>query len=270
MSKKVLYEKKGEVAYVTLNRPEKRNAIDRETHDLLRGVWEDFRDDRALRVAILTGAGDEAFCAGADLETHVPRWTSGGPSLGRRLLPDGFAGGITRGLHRIYKPIVAALNGWVLGGGLELALACDIRVASERARFGSFHIRRGMHCADGGIVRLVNVCGTGIALEMELTGEPIDAQRALSVNLVSRVVPHEQLMAVTEDLVAKILRNPRRGVESAKETILEVSGRPLDDQLRTEALLGYAIMDDPEIQERAKQFLEKTDHGRVGASKISR
>jgi enoyl-CoA hydratase/carnithine racemase len=256
---KILYEKRGEVAHVTLNRPEKRNAIDLEMHHRLREVWTDFRDDRDLRVAILTGAGDEAFCAGADLASHVPRWTGAGPGLGRDLLDEGFAGGLTRGLHRIYKPVVAALNGWVLGGGLELALACDIRVASDRARFGSFHIRRGMHCADGGIVRLVNVCGTGIALEMELTGEPIDAARALSVNLVSRVVPHADLTRATEDLVAKILRNPRRGVESAKETILEVSGRPLDDQLRIEALLGYSIMGDPEIQERAKRFLEQGD-----------
>jgi enoyl-CoA hydratase/carnithine racemase len=259
---KVLYEKRGEVALITLNRPEKLNAIDRETHLLLREAWKDFGADPKLRVAILTGAGDKAFCAGADLETHVPRWTSAGPGLGREVLEDGFAGGITRGLHKIYKPIVAALNGFVLGGGLELALACDIRIASERATFGSFHIRRGMHCADGGIVRMVNICGTGIALEMELTGEPIDARRALSVNMVSRVVPHDQLMAVTEELVSKILRNPRRGVESAKETILEVSGRPLDDQLRLEALFGYSIMGDPEIGERSKQFLESGDSDR--------
>jgi enoyl-CoA hydratase/carnithine racemase len=225
VSKKVIYEKKGEVAYVTLNRPEKRNAIDVEMHERLREVWIDFRDDAKLRVAILTGAGDIAFCAGADLASH-------------------------------------ALNGVVFGGGLELALACDIRVASERAQFGSFHIRRGMHAADGGIVRLVNTCGTGIALEMELTGEPIDAARALQVNLVSRVVPHGELMSATQALVEKILRNPRRGVESAKETILSVSGRPLDEQLRLEALLGYSLMDDPAIRERAQRFLEQGDGDR--------
>lgn len=261
---KVLYEKRGEVAYVTLNRPEVRNAIDVETHQLLWEVWRDFRDDQTLRVAILTGVG-EAFCAGADLKTHVPEWKDAGPMLGRSKLPDGFGGGITRGLHRIYKPIVAALNGWVLGGGLEIALACDIRIASERAQFGSFELRRGMHPADGGIVRLVNICGAGLALELELTGEPIDAQRALTANLVSRVVPHDQLMATTEDLVAKILRNDRRAVESAKETILEVIGRPLDDQLRIEALFGYALCGgNPTIAERSQQFFDKTDRGRVG------
>jgi enoyl-CoA hydratase/carnithine racemase len=261
---KVVYAKRGAVAHIRLNRPEVKNAIDVETHELLREIWADFAADDDLRVAILTGTGD-AFCAGADLKTHVPEWDGVGPMLARSKLPDGFAGGLTRGQHRIYKPVVAALNGWVLGGGLELALACDIRIASEHAQFGSFELRRGMHPADGGIVRLVNICGAGIALEMELTGEPIDAQRALQCNMVSRVVPHDELMAVTEDLVAKILRNDRRAVESAKETILEVIGRPLDDQLKLEALLGYAICgDNPAIRERSEKFFEKADEGRVG------
>ncbi len=267
---KVLYEKRGEVAYITLNRPEVHNAIDVDMHQLLRKAWEDFRDDPHLRVAVLTGAGDQAFCAGADLKTHVPEWSGVGPMLARSKLADGFAGGITRGLHRIYKPVVAALNGWTIGGGLELALACDIRLASDRAQLGSFELRRGMHPADGGIVRLVNIAGAGIALEMELTGEPITAQRALAANLVARVVPHDQLMAATDDLVARILRNDRRAVESAKETILEVIGRPLDDQLRLEALLGYAICgDNPAIKERSEQFFARADKGRVGTTATS-
>src|SRR5260370_39547935 len=206
MTDRVLYQKKGEVACVTLNRPEAKNAIDLEMHRRLREIWTDFRDDARLRVAVITGTGD-AFCAGADLKTHVPEWAGVGPSLARDKLPDGFAGGITRGLHRLYKPIIAACNGWVLGGGLELAMACDIRIASERAQFGSFELRRGMHPADGGIVRLVNTCGVGVALVMELTGEPIPAQRALAANLVSRVVPHAELMAPADHMVARILRN---------------------------------------------------------------
>jgi enoyl-CoA hydratase/carnithine racemase len=264
MSNKVLYEKKGEVAYITLNRPEVKNAIDLEVHHRLREIWTDFRDDQALRVAILTGAGD-AFCAGADLRTHVPEWADAGPSLARNKLPDGFAGGITRGLHRLYKPIIAACNGWVLGGGLELAMACDIRIASERAQFGSFELRRGMHPADGGIVRLVNACGVGIALEMELTGEPINAKRALAVNMVSKVVPHDELMAAAEDMVARILRNDRRAVESAKETIFEVIGRTLDEQLKVECLFGYALCGaNPAIIERSQAFFDKNDRGRAG------
>jgi enoyl-CoA hydratase/carnithine racemase len=269
MSDKVLYEKKGEVATITLNRPEVKNAIDLDVHHRLREIWTDFRDDDKLRVAILTGKGD-AFCAGADLRTHVPEWADAGPSLARDKLPDGFAGGLTRGLHRIYKPIIAACNGWVLGGGLELAMACDIRIASERAQFGSFELRRGMHPADGGIVRLVNTCGVGIALEMELTGEPISAQRALAANMVSKVVPHDELMAAADDMVARILRNDRRAVESAKETIFEVIGRTLDDQLKVECLFGYALCGgNPAVEQRSQQFFEKKDAGRAGVNATS-
>jgi enoyl-CoA hydratase/carnithine racemase len=259
---KVLYEKRGEIAYITLNRPEKRNAIDTETDDLLFEAWSDFRDDPDLRLAILTGAGDQAFCAGADLSTHVDGWLAGGPDLGRKVLGRGFAGGITRGLHRLPKPVIAALNGWVIGGGIELALACDIRVAAADVQFGFFHMRRGMHFADGGIVRLVNTCGVGIAMELELMGEPITAERARECHLVNRVVPRAELMPVVADMAAKILRNPRVAVESAKETILEVAGRPLDDQLRLECLYGYSIMGDPEIIDRKDAFLARQDDGR--------
>jgi enoyl-CoA hydratase/carnithine racemase len=263
---KVLYEKRGEVAYVTINRPEAMNAIDLETHELLWGVWEDFKNDEKLRVAIMTGAGDEAFCGGADLKTHVPQWlgvTGMHPMGARGKLRDGL-GGITRGGHRMFKPIVAAVNGWALAGGFETALACDIRIASENAKFGSFEIRRGFHHADGGVARLVNICGVGFASEMLLTGEPVDARRALTVNLVSKVVPHDELMDAAEATVATILRNDQAALESAKETIMDVIGRPLDDQLAVEAIYGYALMGNPTIPERLQSFYDKTDKGRVG------
>jgi len=156
------------------------------------------------------------------------------------------------------------VNGWALAGGFETALACDIRIASERAMFGSFEVRRGYHHGDGGIVRLVNTCGSGIALEMLLTGEPIDAQRALQCNLVSRVVPHERLMEEAELTASQILRNSQTAVRSAKETILDVIGRPLDDQLRLEALNAYATADPEETLGLLQRFYEKTDAGRAG------
>src|SRR5204862_7679339 len=124
--------------------------------------------------------------------------------------------GLTRGLHRTYKPVVGAINGWALAGGLETALACDIRIASDRAMFGSFEARRGYHHGDGGIVRLVNISGAGIALEMLLTAEPIDAQRALQCNMVARVVAHDDLMAEAEKTAQRILRNSQLAVRSAK------------------------------------------------------
>src|SRR5919202_2127050 len=203
---KVLYEKADRIARVTLNRPEAKNAVDPETHELLWQGWGDFAGGHSVDVAILTGAGD-AFCAGADLKTYIPPWIERAtPRKVRDNVRTGI-GGLTRGLHRIYKPVIAAVNGWALAGGLELALACDIRIASDRAMFGSFEARRGYHHGDGGIVRLVNVCGAGVALEMLLTAEPIDAQRALQCNLVSAVVEHDSLMDAAERTAGQILRN---------------------------------------------------------------
>jgi enoyl-CoA hydratase/carnithine racemase len=260
---KVLYEKRDRIAYVTINRPEAKNAIDPETHELLWRTWEDFAADDAVDVAILTGAGD-AFSAGADLKTFIPPWIqSATPRKVRDNVQTGL-GGLTRGLHRIYKPVIAAVNGWALAGGLETALACDIRIASERAMFGSFEARRGYHHGDGGIVRLVNACGAGIALEMLLTAEPIDAQRALRCNLVSRVVEHDRLMDEAELVARQILRNSQIAVRSAKETILDVIGRPLDDQLRIEALNAYATADVEETLGLLQRFYEKRDAGRSG------
>jgi enoyl-CoA hydratase/carnithine racemase len=261
---KVLYEKGDRIAYVTINRPEAKNAIDPETHELLWKTWEQFRDDDSVDVAILTGAGD-SFSAGADLKTFIPPWIEDAtPRKVRDNVATGL-GGLTRGLHRIQKPVIAAVNGWALAGGLETALACDIRIASERAMFGSFEARRGYHHGDGGIVRLVNVCGAGVALEMLLTAEPIDAQRALQCNLVSKVVPHERLVPEAELVARQILRNSQIAVRSAKETILDVIGRPLDDQLRIEALNAYACADPEETMGLLRRFYDKADAGRAGS-----
>jgi enoyl-CoA hydratase/carnithine racemase len=261
---KLLYEKRDRIAYLTLNRPEAKNAIDPDLHRLLWEAWEDFAADDAVDVAILTGAGD-AFSAGADLKTFIPPLMD--PPMTPRDTRANVAtglGGLTRGLHRIYKPVIAAVNGWALAGGLETALACDIRIASERAMFGSFEARHGYHHCDGGIVRLVNICGAGVALEMLLTAEPIDAQRALQCNMVSRVVPHDELMAEAEKTAAQILRNSQLAVRSAKETILEVIGRPLDEQLKIEAWYGYSSADPEETLRLLRQFYEKSDAGRAG------
>jgi enoyl-CoA hydratase/carnithine racemase len=258
---KLIYEKSDRIAYLTLNRPEAKNAIDPELHELLCEAWTDFRDDDSLDVAILTGTGD-AFCAGADLKDYIPPIIRGERSI-RDIVDLGF-GGLTRGLHRIMKPIIGAVNGWALAGGLETALACDIRIASDRAMFGSFEARRGYHHGDGGIVRLVNSCGVGVAMQMLLTAEPIDAQRALACNMVSKVVPHESLIAEAELLARQILRNSQSAVRSAKQTILDVIGQPLDFQLRTEAWNAYTCADPAETKQRLERFYEKTDAGRAG------
>ncbi len=261
---KVLYEKRGRIAHVTINRPEAKNAIDPDFHHPMIEIWQDFADDDSVDVAILTGAGD-AFCAGADLKTYIPPiMTDGTPAQIREIVELGL-NGFTRGLHRIYKPIIGAINGWALAGGLETAMACDIRIASERAMFGSFEARRGFHHGDGGLVRIVNTCGVGVAMQMLLTAEPIDAQRALACNMVTRVVPHDDLMEEAELLARQILRNSQRAVRSAKQTILDVIGKPLDDQLRIEAWNAYTCADPEETLGLLGRFYDKTDAGRAGA-----
>lgn len=260
----LIYEKRDRIAYITLNRPEAKNAINPENHAKLWEAWQDFRDDDAVDVAIITGTGD-AFCAGADLKSYMNRWPGASSEAVRKNVADGL-GGLTRGLHRMTKPTIAAVNGWALAGGFETALACDIRIASERAMFGSFEARRGFHHADGGIPRLVNSAGVSAAMYMLLTAEPISAQLAHQWGLVAAVVPHDQLLAHAELVAKQILRNDQDAVRSAKETILDMIGRDLDDQLRIEAMNGYSMATRPEVSERLQRFYDKTDSGRHGAN----
>jgi enoyl-CoA hydratase/carnithine racemase len=257
MANSVLYEKRDRIASVTLNRPEAKNAIDPSMHEALCEIWADFRDDESLDVAILSGAGG-TFCAGADLRTYVPpNYVEATPMRVREIVDLGL-GGLTRGLHTIRKPVIAAVDGWALAGGLELALACDLRIASERAQFGSFEARRGFHHGDGGISRLVDIAGVGVAMQLVLTAEPLDAQRALQCNLLTSVVPATELMEAAGELAAQILRNSQRAVRSAKETIQEVIGKPLGDQLRLEGWNSYSCLDPDEANARLQQFIDRS------------
>jgi enoyl-CoA hydratase/carnithine racemase len=260
----VLYEKRDRIAYVTINRPEARNAVSPEVHQKMIAAWADFAEDDSVDVAILTGAGDDAFCAGADLKTYIPPIIAEGNPADIREIAELGLNGFTRGMHRIYKPIIGAVNGWALAGGFETALACDIRIASERAMFGSFEARRGFHHGDGGLVRLVNAGGVGVAMHMLLTAEPIDARQALEWNLVSKVVPHESLMDEADAVARQILRNSQTAVRSAKQTILDVVGQPLDQQLRAEAWNAYTGADREETMALLERFYDKTDAGRAG------
>jgi enoyl-CoA hydratase/carnithine racemase len=253
----VLYEKRDRIGYVTLNRPEALNALNDELNDALWRVWADFDADDSVDVAIVTGAGT-AFCSGADLKTFIPKWENATMLDARRNAAKGIGGGITRGQHRIVKPVVAAVNGFAIGGGFELALACDIRIASERAKFGVFEVRHGLHQGDGGIVRLVAIAGIGSALDLTLTGREVSAEEAYRLGLVTRVVPHGELLPTAEHWARMILANGQQAIRSAKETILEVIGRPLDDALRLETVNGYSCVGDfREVADRLRKFLEK-------------
>jgi len=263
---KVIYETRGRIAYITLNRPDARNAIDDEMDSLLWHAFRQFHADGAVDVAIVTGAG-EAFCAGADLKTLIPERMDSSAWWVRQNVEHGL-GGITRGLHDIRKPLVAAVNGWALAAGFELALACDIRVASERAQFGSFEARRGFHHMDGGIPRLVDIAGVAAALELVLTAEPIGADRAERLGLVTSVVAPEDLLSAAEAIAHQMLRNSQDALRSAKETILDMIGRRLDDQLRIEALNGWAIVRDEESRDRLQSFYDRRDPGRPRAKAV--
>jgi enoyl-CoA hydratase len=254
---KVLYEKRNRIGYVTLNRPEALNALDDDTNAELWSVWDDFAKDESLDVAILTGAGKD-FCSGADLKTFIPKWEKANMLDIRKNVPTGIGGGITRGQHRITKPVIAAINGHCIGGGFELALACDIRIASEKAKFGVFEVRYGLHQGDGGIVRLVAIAGLATALELSLTGREVTAEEAYRLRLVTKVVPHENLVEKAEQYASIIMGNSQQAIRSAKETILDVVGRTLDDALRIETLNSYSSLGDfSEARERLSQFYLK-------------
>ena len=253
----VLFEKRNRIGYVTLNRPDALNALNDELNDELWNVWAEFNADDGLDVAILTGTG-KAFCSGADLKSFLPKWEQANMLDVRKNVARGIGGGITRGQHRMTKPIIAAINGYAIGGGFELALACDIRVASDKAKFGVFEVRQGLHQGDGGIVRLVAIAGMGTALDLTLTGREVSAEEAYRLGLVNKVVSHESLLEAAEDYARMILKNSQQAIRSAKETIQEVIGRTLDDALRIETINGYSSVGDfSEVKERLEKFFTK-------------
>jgi enoyl-CoA hydratase len=254
---KAIYEKKNRIAYVTLNRPDALNALDEKMNDELWAIWRDFNDDSSVDIAILTGAG-KAFCVGADLKTFIPKWEHANMLDARRNAARGIGGGITRGQHRITKPIIAAINGHAIGGGFELALACDIRIAADSAKFGVFEVRQGLHQGDGGLVRLVAIAGVAVALELTLTGREVLADEAMRLGLVNKVVPAEQVLSAAETYATMILGNSQQAIRSAKETVLDIIGRPLDDALRLETINGYSSVGDfNEVRERLTKFFSR-------------
>jgi enoyl-CoA hydratase len=223
-------------------------------HEELKAFWLSFDRDPTLDVAILTGAGSDAFCAGADLKEYIPLWLSRTFQDVRDNVDNGL-GGITRGVH-VRKPVIAAVNGWALAG-FELALACDVRIASETARFGSFEIHRGFHHGDGGIVRLVNSIGVSRTMDILYTGREISAQEAHSIGLVANVVPATELQMAAQSYAAKLLEKSQVALHSIKETVLEVVGKSLEEALKLEAIFGYSSGDVVHIREQLEQFQRK-------------
>jgi enoyl-CoA hydratase/carnithine racemase len=245
------------VAWITLDRPEALNAIDPESHAALVDAWKRFRDDANLRIAVLTGAGNKAFCAGVDLkrmgefyqsvpaEQRVEVWNRS-PGIG----------GITRNLE-VGKPVIAAVNGVCLGGGLELALACDIRLASSNATFGLPEVRWAIIPGQGGTQRLPRAVPPGVALEMILTGETIDAARAKAIGLVSRVYPLTRLRREAWKMAESIVALPPRAVQAALMAVRRGLALPLTEGLRLEQELANPLRDSPDNREAQAAFREK-------------
>lgn len=253
----VHFDVNGHVAWVTLDRPEALNAIDPETHAALVASWERFRDSSNLRVAVLTGAGTRAFCAGVDLK-RMGEFYQGVPAERRTEVWNRSPGigGLTRNLE-VGKPVIAAVNGVCLGGGLELALACDIRLASTNATFGLPEVRWAIIPGQGGTQRLPRAVPPAIALEMMLTGLPIDSKRAAAVGLVNRVYPISRLRKEAQTMAEAIAAHPPRVVHAALAAVHQGLALPLAEGLRLEQELADPFRDSPDNREARAAFREK-------------
>ena len=247
----VLTEMRGDIAVLTVNRPDKLNALNAETVDELRVALEGVANDAAVRAVILTGAGAKSFVAGADIAELAKMTPLSGIAVSRQG-QDTF-----RFLETMRKPVIAAVNGFALGGGLELALACHFRVASDNAKFGLPEVKLGIIPGYGGTVRLPRVVGRGRALELMLTGEMIDAQEAHRIGLVNHVYPQAELMSAAEQLAKKIAGNGPVAVALAIEAVDNGYHSSTEDALRLEANLFGLLASTQDMREGMGAFLEK-------------
>jgi len=247
------------ILLITIDREDARNAMSLEMSRTLCETWRDFRNDPGLRVAILTGAGTQSFCAGADLKevgefyksmTPVQRRETGEQEPG--------LGGITRNLE-LGKPVIAAINGHCLAGGLEIALACDIRIASEGATFGLPEVRRGLLPGAGGTQRLPRTIPFGIALEMLMTGDPIDAEKALALGLINRMVPAGDLLDAARKMAGRIARNGPLAVQAARYAALRGYHLPLEEGFRLEQFYAEPVRQSEDAREGLRAFIEKRE-----------
>jgi enoyl-CoA hydratase/carnithine racemase len=247
----LLYEKKGVIAYVTLNRPKVLNALNQRTWEDLRAAFEDARDDAAVRGVILTGAGDKAFIAGADIGelanlTAVEAQASS--TYGQAVLDL---------IENLGKPVVAAVNGFALGGGCETAMACTIRVASEHARFGQPEVTLGLIPGGGGTQRLPRLVGKGRALQLILSGAMISAQEAHRIGLVNEVVPADDLMTRSEAVLKQIFANAPLAVRFSIEAVNKGLETSQAEGLSLEASFFGLCAGTDDKKEGTSAFLEK-------------
>ncbi len=247
----VLYEKKGAIAYVTLNRPKVLNALNKTIIAELKAAFEGARDDSAVRGIILTGAGDKAFAAGADISEIL----NDSPLEAEEKTRFGQA--LTKLIENLGKPVIAAVNGYAVGGGCELAMACTIRLASETAKFGQPEVKLGIMPGYGGTQRLPRLVGKGRALQLILSGETISAQEAYRIGLVNEIVPNASLLARSEAILQQIISNAPVGVKFSIEAVNKGLDTSLDEGLLIEATLFALCAATEDKKEGTSAFLAK-------------
>ena len=247
----VLYEKKGAIAYVTVNRPKVLNALNRRTWEDLRTAFEEARDDGEVHGVILTGAGEKAFIAGADINelAHVTAVDAERSSS--------FGQAVLNLIENLGKPVIAAVNGFALGGGCETAMACTIRIAAENAKFGQPEVKLGLLPGGGGTQRLPRLVGKGRALQLILSAETINAVEALRIGLVNEVVPAADLMPRAEAILKQILANAPIAVKYSLEAVNRGSETSQDEGLSLEASFFGICAATEDKREGTSAFLEK-------------
>jgi len=251
MYQTLIYEKKENIGVLTINRPQRMNAISNELTSELKKFLDEIENDDELRVLVITGAGDKAFVAGADINELVDR----DALIGRRVSRQRQE--IFSRIENLHVPAIAAINGYALGGGLELALACSIRVCSDKAQFGAPEVKLGIIPGDGGTQRLPRLVGLGRAMEMILTGDFIDAEEAYRIGLVNKIVPHEQLMEKAMELAKKIASRPPLAVRYAKETVNRSLEGSTVSGFALESFLHALSCTTEDKKEGVSAFLEK-------------
>ena len=248
----VTYEKRDRIAHITLNRPEVLNAFNREMHQELQKAWLDFREDDDLWVAVVTGAGDRAFSAGADVKAMGQQRRE--PAR-RSFWESWFGDDLQSGLE-VWKPTIAAIDGYCLGEGLTLILACDFRIASERASFGFPEVNLGIATIVGA-VRAPRVVGLGNALELLLVGDRVDAQRAYDMGLVNRVVAAGAALTEAEALAQRLCKNGPLAVRCTKEVAYRSLQMPFGDAVRMGESLRRLVNASEDAREGPRAFREK-------------
>src|SRR5580658_6453870 len=247
----VVYDKKGAIGYVTLNRPKVMNALNKATINELHGVFEDARNDSAIRGVILTGAGEKAFAAGADIAEIANNTAVEAEEATRR------GQALTDLIENLGKPVVAAVNGFALGGGCELAMACTIRIAAESAKFGQPEVKLGVMPGYGGTQRMPRLIGRGRALKLILSGEVIDASEAYRIGLVDELEPDAHVIERAETVLKKIIANAPLSVKYALEAVNKGLETSAAEGLLLEASLFAVCASTDDKREGTSAFLEK-------------